>query len=81
MILGKAIIFSSVSKIYINYLLILTDEATSALDATSRTLVFEALKRWRHSKTTMVITLDLSQIETSDFVYVLIDGRVVEQGF
>ena len=81
MILGKAIIFSSVSKIYINYLLILTDEATSALDATSRTLVFEALKRWRHNKTTMVITLDLSQIESSDFVYVLIDGRVVEQGF
>ena len=59
----------------------LPDEATSALDATSRILVFEALKRWRHNKTTIVITHDLSQIESGDFVYVLKDGRVVEQGF
>ena len=32
-------------------------------------------------KTTIIITNDLSQIESSDFVYVLKDGRVVEQGF
>ena len=51
------------------------------MDATSRILVFEALKRWRRHKTTIVITHDLSQIESSDFVYVLKDGRVVEQGF
>ena len=51
------------------------------LDATSRILVFEALKRWRHNKITIVITHDLSQIESGDFVYVLKDGRVVEQGF
>ena len=51
------------------------------MDATSRILVFEALKRWRMHKITIVITHDLSQIESSDFVYVLEDGRVVEQGF
>jgi ATP-binding cassette subfamily B (MDR/TAP) protein 1 len=51
------------------------------LDATSRILVFEALKRWRRNQTTIVITHDLSQIESGDFVYVLKDGRVVEQGF
>ena len=51
------------------------------MDATSRILVFEALKRWRHNKTTVVITHDLSQIDSGDFVYVLKDGRVVEQGF
>jgi ATP-binding cassette subfamily B (MDR/TAP) protein 1 len=44
-------------------------------------LVFEALKRWRKNKTTIVITHDLSQIESKDFVYVLKDGTVVEQGF
>jgi ABC-type multidrug transport system fused ATPase/permease subunit len=43
----------------------------SALDATSRVLVFEAIKRWRANKMTVVITHDLSQISTSDFVYVL----------
>ena len=57
------------------------DEATSALDATSRILVFEALKRWRQQKTTVVITHDLSQIEPQDFVYVLKQGRVAEQGY
>ena len=51
------------------------------MDATSRILVFEALKRWRRNKITIVITHNLSQIESGDFVYVLKDGRVVEQGF
>ncbi|KAI0043061.1 P-loop containing nucleoside triphosphate hydrolase protein [Auriscalpium vulgare] len=61
--------------------ILILDEATSALDATSRILVFEAIKRWRHNKTTIVITHDLSQITESDFVYVLRDGHVVEQGY
>ena len=58
-----------------------TDEATSALDVTSRLLVFEAIRKWRKNRTTIVITHDLSQIGPDDFVYVLSHGRVVEQGF
>jgi ATP-binding cassette subfamily B (MDR/TAP) protein 1 len=57
------------------------DEATSALDATSRILVFEAVKRWRRNRTTIVITHDLSQILPTDFVYALKDGRVAEGGY
>lgn len=57
------------------------DEATSALDPTSRVLVFEGIKRWRNNKTTIVITHDLSQITSKDFVYVLGSGTVVEQGY
>ena len=57
------------------------DEATSALDMTSRILVFEAIKGWRKNKTTIVITHDLSQIQSRDFVYVLKNGKVVEQGY
>ncbi|KAF8996595.1 P-loop containing nucleoside triphosphate hydrolase protein [Cyathus striatus] len=57
------------------------DEATSALNATSRILVFEAIKHWRRGKTTIVITHDLSQIKNGDFVYVMKSGRVVEQGY
>ncbi|KAJ7172361.1 P-loop containing nucleoside triphosphate hydrolase protein [Mycena filopes] len=60
---------------------LILDEATSALDPTSRILVFEAIKRWRKNKTTIVITHDLSQISSSDFVYVLKDGVVAEQGY
>ena len=58
-----------------------TDEATSALDVTTRLLVFEAIRKWRKHRTTIVITHDLSQIGPDDFVYVLSQGRVVEQGF
>ncbi|KAF9447986.1 P-loop containing nucleoside triphosphate hydrolase protein [Macrolepiota fuliginosa MF-IS2] len=60
---------------------LILDEATSALDATSRILVFEAIKQWRKNKTTIVITHDLSQIQAQDFIYVLKNGRVVEQGY
>ncbi|KAJ7271891.1 P-loop containing nucleoside triphosphate hydrolase protein [Mycena haematopus] len=60
---------------------LILDEATSALDPTSRILVFEAIKRWRKNKATIVITHDLSQISASDFVYVLKNGVVAEQGY
>jgi len=57
------------------------DEVTSALDPTSRLLVFEALMASRAGRTTVVITHDLSQIDGGDFVYLLSEGRVVEQGY
>lgn len=44
-------------------------------------LVFEAIKAWRMNRTTIVITHDLSQILPSDFVYVLRNGELVEQGY
>ncbi|PWY99973.1 P-loop containing nucleoside triphosphate hydrolase protein [Testicularia cyperi] len=61
--------------------ILILDEATSALDPTSRLLVHEAIKTWRRGKTTIVITHDLSQIEHDDFVYLLEDGVVAEQGY
>ena len=63
------------------FLTLCTDEATSALDATSRVLVFEAIKQWRKNKTTIVITHDLSQISPEDFVIVMKDGVNVETGY
>ncbi|KAI0795728.1 P-loop containing nucleoside triphosphate hydrolase protein [Abortiporus biennis] len=64
-----------------NPAVLILDEATSALDATSRLLVFEAIKAKRYNMTTIVITHDLSQIERDRFVFVLKDGELVEQGF
>lgn len=60
---------------------LILDEATSALDATSRVTVFANLKQWRQNRTTIVITHDLSQITSDDFVYVMKNGIVAEQGF
>lgn len=57
------------------------DEATSALDPTSRHLVFSAIRAWRKGKTTLVITHDLGLINESDFVYVMKDGELAEQGY
>ncbi|BEI86575.1 hypothetical protein CcaverHIS002_0608620 [Cutaneotrichosporon cavernicola] len=60
---------------------LILDEATAALDATSRVEVFEAVRAWRKDSTTIVITHDLSQIKDNDFLYVMQDGSVVQQGF
>ncbi|EST09396.2 ABC transporter-like protein [Kalmanozyma brasiliensis GHG001] len=60
---------------------LILDEATSALDPTTRHLVHEAIKAWRKGKTTIVITHDLSQIEDGDFLYLLENGRLVQQGY
>ncbi|KAJ9120743.1 hypothetical protein QFC22_002674 [Naganishia vaughanmartiniae] len=61
--------------------ILVLDEATSALDMASRLAVFEAIKAWRKNRTTIVITHDLSQILPTDFVYLMKDGRLVEQGY
>ena len=79
LILGMFRLFSPVISLLIDDKPL--DEATSALDTISRILVFEAIKRWRRNKTTVVITHDLSQIQSQDFVYVLKNGRMVEQGY
>ena len=44
-------------------------------------MVFEAIKQWRKNKTTIVITHDLSQICSEDFVIVMKDGLNVETGY
>ena len=61
--------------------ILILDEATSALDHISRTLVMEAVRDWRHGKTTIIITHDISQIRGEDFAYVLDKGVVVQQGY
>lgn len=60
---------------------LILDEATSALDPTSRLLVHEAIKSWRRGRTTIVITHDLAQVGSDDFVYLLEKGRVRQQGY
>jgi ATP-binding cassette subfamily B (MDR/TAP) protein 1 len=61
--------------------ILILDESTSALDYVSRTSVMNAIREWRRSKTTVVITHDMGQIQSDDFVYVLDDGYIVEEGY
>ncbi|KAI9654169.1 MAG: hypothetical protein M1831_005523 [Alyxoria varia] len=61
--------------------ILILDESTSALDQTTRSLVMSAIRIWRTGKTTIIISHDMSQIQQDDFVYVLKDGMLVQEGF
>lgn len=57
------------------------DEATSALDRKSANIVLRGIREWRRNKTTIIITHDLSQILTDDYVYVMDRGKLVQEGY
>ncbi|KAI9682080.1 MAG: hypothetical protein M1817_000134 [Caeruleum heppii] len=61
--------------------ILILDESTSALDHIGRSLVMDAIREWRHGKTTIIITHDISQIYSDDYVYVLDKGRITQEGF
>ena len=60
--------------------ILLLDEATSALDTQSERLVQEALERFRHGRTTLVIAHRLSTVQDADLICVMEGGRIVERG-
>jgi ATP-binding cassette subfamily B (MDR/TAP) protein 1 len=61
--------------------ILILDEATSAMDSITRSLVMEAIRKWRKGKTTIIITHDSSQIADNDYLYVLEHGRIVQEGY
>ena len=60
--------------------ILILDEPTSSLDAISEQIVFDALRRLRHERTTIVIAHRLSTIRDATRILVLDDGRLVAQG-
>lgn len=60
--------------------LLILDEATSALDSESERLVQDALERLIENRTTLVIAHRLSTVRRADRIYVLANGRIVEEG-
>ena len=63
-----------------NPVILLLDEATSALDKDSELEVQKSLDRLSKNRTSIAIAHRLSTIEKSDKIFVLENGRLVEQG-
>jgi len=60
--------------------ILLLDEATSALDTASEKLVQDALYKLMQNRTTLVIAHRLSTIQNADWIVVLDEGKIVEEG-
>ena len=60
--------------------IVILDESTSALDVHTESRLFEALEEYLQNKTTIIIAHRLSTIRKADFIYVLEDGEIVEEG-
>jgi ATP-binding cassette subfamily B protein/subfamily B ATP-binding cassette protein MsbA len=60
--------------------ILILDEPTSSLDAISEAAVFDAFRRLRQGRTTLVIAHRLSTIRDADRILVLHEGRIAAQG-
>ncbi len=56
------------------------DESTSALDVHTEARLYEALEPFFAQRTTIMIAHRLSTIRKADYIYVLENGRIVEEG-
>jgi len=60
--------------------IVILDESTSALDVHTESELFESLNEYLKDKTTIIIAHRLSTIRKADYIYVLDNGVIEEEG-
>ncbi len=60
--------------------ILILDEPSAGLDAESEKLVFDALEKLMQGRTSIVIAHRLATVRRADVIFVIDQGRVVEQG-
>ncbi|AZN43285.1 ABC transporter ATP-binding protein [Paenibacillus albus] len=60
--------------------ILMLDDALSAVDAKTETEILEGLRKERSGKTTLITTHRLSAVQHADWIIVLDEGRIAEEG-
>ena len=60
--------------------ILLLDDSVSAVDAVTETNIIRNLRKIRRGKTTLLIAHRISALRHADRIYVLDEGRIIEQG-
>ncbi|MFC4322121.1 ABC transporter ATP-binding protein [Litchfieldia salsa] len=64
----------------VNPEILILDDSLSAVDAKTETAIIENIRRERADKTTIITTHRLSAVEHADWIVVLDEGNVIEEG-
>jgi ATP-binding cassette subfamily C protein len=59
---------------------VILDESTSSLDVKTEEVLFSSLSTFLKERTTIIIAHRLSTITQADYIYVLENGRIIEEG-
>jgi ATP-binding cassette subfamily B multidrug efflux pump len=60
--------------------ILILDDALSAVDAKTETEILEGIRKERAGKTTLITTHRLSAVQHADWIVVLDEGRMIEEG-
>ena len=60
--------------------IVIFDESTSALDVHTESDLFDALQEFLQDRTIITIAHRLSTVQSSDYIYVMKEGAIVEEG-
>jgi ABC-type multidrug transport system fused ATPase/permease subunit len=77
---GQRQLISIARALLVDPRILILDEATSSVDTVTEALIQDALARLLSGRTALVIAHRLSTVRNADRIYVIDDGRILEEG-